>query len=105
MIGVLASAARAVRSLDAHALVTSTAWVAVEAGPAWARTPVVIRAALARPLATLPAGVTLTELGDGGLLLVDLASSPDGVVIYSAAAPPASPGVVAAAAGCPAEFN
>ena len=103
--GVLASAARFVRSLDAHELVTATSWVAVEASPAWARTPVVVRASLVRPLATVPAGVALTELGDGGLLLVDLASSPDGVVIYSATAPPGNPGVVTAAAGCPAQFN
>jgi multidrug efflux pump subunit AcrA (membrane-fusion protein) len=58
---------------NATHFVTRTSFLAVERlASAPASAPLVVRTNMARPLASSPAGVTLTELGDGGLVLVGL---------------------------------
>ena len=102
--GVLASGARTLVSANTTHYVTRTSFVAVERlASASSAAPLVVRTSMARPLASSPAGVTLTELGDGGLVLVGI-SAGEGVAIFSAAAPPQSFDIVPAA-GCPADFN
>ena len=102
--GVLATGSRALVSANSTHYVTRTAFVAVERlADAAATAPLVLRTNMARPLATSPAGVSITELGDGGLVLVGIGAG-EGVAIFSAAAPPADFGI-RAAAGCPQDFN
>jgi hypothetical protein len=102
--GVLATGSRALVSANATHFVTRTSFVAVERlASASATAPLVLRTNMARPLATSPAGVSITELGDGGLVLVGITAG-EGVAIFSAAAPPAS-FAIEACAGCPADYN
>lgn len=101
---VLASAARALVVQNATHFVTRTSFLAVERlASAPASAPLVVRTNMARPLASSPAGVTLTELGDGGLVLVGLGAG-EGAAIFSAAQPPPS-FAIAPAGGCAREFN
>ena len=101
---VLASAARALVTHNATHYVTRTSFVAVERlASAPGTAPLVLRTNMARPLATSPAGVPVTELGDGGLVLVGIGAG-EGVAIFSAAQPPSSFDITPAA-GCAADFN
>lgn len=100
--GALGSGARELVSSNATHYVTRTAFVAVEAG-AGGSGSIVLRTNMARPLAVSPPGVPFTELGDGGLVRVDVGAG-GGAALYSAAAPPAS-FAVGPAGGCAAEFN
>jgi hypothetical protein len=102
--GVLASAARALVVENATHYVTRTSFLSVERlADVPDSDPLVVRTNMARPLATSPAGVTITELGDGGLVLVGIAAG-EGVAIFSAAQPPAS-FEVEPAGGCARDFN
>ena len=111
--GFLASAQRREYTdgrCGANVLCTFTAWVAVELGAgvaAGASPPLVIRVAdMPRPLAVYPEGAAaLTELGDGGLVLVALAPSTTGVVVYSGSVDPPEFFAVEPRVGCPAQYN
>ncbi len=98
--GVLASASRIVTVENATHYVTRTNFIAVESTVGGL---VVVRTNMARPLAASPASVLFSELGDGGLVLVNI-SAGEGVALFSAALPPAS-FAISPAVGCAAEFN
>ena len=100
--GVLVSGARALVSSNVSHYVTRTAFIGVELTIA-ALGPVIVRTNMARPLSSLPP-VALTELGDGGLVLVDIAAAGEGVAIFSSLFPPAS-FAISPLGGCPAQYN
>ena len=103
--GVLVSGARALVAANASSYVTRTSFVAVEAPlvPPRGAGPIVVRTNMARPLAASPQGTVFTELGDGGLVQLNLPPG-GGAVLYSTAFP-VPDFSIEAAAGCPAEFN
>ena len=111
--GFLASAKRREYTdgrCSVNVLCTFTAWVAVELGAGvavGASPPLVIRVAdMPRPLAVYPEGAAaLTELGDGGLVLVALAPNVTGVVVYSGSVDPPEYFAVEPRVGCPAQYN
>ena len=102
--GVLASGSRELVSVNATHYVTRTAFLAVEspANVSPAR-QIIVRTSMSRPLTTSPAGVSLTELGDGGLVLVGLQPG-QGAAIFSASLPPSSLEITPSI-GCPAQYN
>jgi hypothetical protein len=112
--GVLATGARVLVSQNASHYITRTAFVAVERSASAPDTaPVVIRTNMARPLATSPAGVVITEIGDGNLVQVNIKKG-EGVALFSAANPPAAPAsfnhspasfTISSSTGCSREFN
>lgn len=102
--GVLASAAREVLVQNSSHYITRTSFIALERlVNATVRSPLVVRTNLERPLATSPPGVSITEIGDGDLVLVDIAAG-EGVAIFSSLSPPSS-FAVSPASGCPKDFN
>jgi hypothetical protein len=102
--GVLASAAREVLVQNSSHYITRTSFIALERLlNATVRSPLVVRTNMERPLATSPPGVSITEIGDGDLVLIDIAAG-EGVAIFSSASPPSS-FAITPAEGCPQDFN
>jgi alpha-L-fucosidase 2 len=102
--GVLVSAARQVLMQNLSHYITRTSFVAVERlDNVTVKSPLVLRTDLERPLSTFPLGVTITELGDGNLIQVDLAPG-EGCAIFSTAFPP-DEFAISPANGCAKDFN
>jgi hypothetical protein len=99
---VMVSAARAVDVVNATHVVSRTAWVSVTPTLPAAPAPIV-RTSLQRPLAVSPASASVTEIGDGRVVVNGVPTGTT-ATLWSAAAPPAG-FIVAPAAACEADFN
>lgn len=84
-------------------LCTYTAWVVIDSPPQGG--PLVLRLSdMPRPLASYPEGINLTELGDGGLVQVEL-SPGSSVAIFSGSMNPPESFDIAPRIGCPQQYN
>jgi alpha-L-fucosidase 2 len=98
--GFLVSGSRALVSQNQTHFVTRTDFVAVESTKGG---DVIVRTNMQRPLAVSPVGVTIEELGDGGLVRIGIAAG-QGAALYSTAFPTPT-FVVSPSMGCPADYN
>lgn len=70
--GALISAARAVVTYNSTAYVTRTDYISVELPHSFSSQGIVVRTDMQRPLSTVPAGVLVEEIGDGGLIWINV---------------------------------